>query len=156
MGIRVCRAEVDDVPHVVAIWEEFMELLRQTNPDYWKVVNGPVAFSRYLTGILEDSDFLLAVAREKKGDPAGFVLAYNETLPEWFGSERVGLIRYMAVSGNSQGRGAGREMVAFVMDWFRSLGIRRVELYVLKGLSASGYWEKIGFKPFMERRFLEI
>jgi GNAT superfamily N-acetyltransferase len=91
-----------------------------------------------------------------KSGLVGFSLAQIETLPEWFGAEQIGLIRYLAVSENYRGGGVGHEMVTFVIDWFRSLGISRAELHVLKGLPASGFWSKIGFKAFMDRRFREI
>jgi GNAT superfamily N-acetyltransferase len=154
--VNVRKAEEGDIPGIVALWEEFMELLRHTNRDYWKVSNGRAAFSRYLVGAVGETDVLVAVSEEKGTGLVGFSLARIETLPEWFGSEQIGLVRYLSVAEDHRGRGVGHEMAAFVIDWFRSLGIRRVELYVLKGLPASDFWSKLGLKEFMDRRFVEI
>ena len=37
---HVRKADERDVPDIVALWEEFMELLRCTNRHYWKVRTG--------------------------------------------------------------------------------------------------------------------
>lgn len=156
MSIHVRKAEERDIPGIVTIWEEFMEFLRCTNRHYWKIRDGRSAFSRYLVSTLSKADVLLVAAEETDRSLIGFSLAHIETLPEWFGSEQIGLLRYLAVSESYRNRGAGYEMATFVIDWFRSLGISRIELYVLKGLPASRFWSKIGFNEFMDRRFIEI
>ena len=156
MSVQVRRADENDIPGIVAIWGQFMELLRTTNRHYWEVKDGQDSFSRYLTGAVNKPEFLIAIAEDKNDGLVGFTLALIEALPEWFGSERIGLIRYMAVSEDHRSKGVGYEMVNFVMNWFRSQNIQRAELYVLYGLPASGFWEKIGFKKFMDRRFMKI
>ena len=156
MTVQVREAEQKDIPDIVDLWEEFMEMLPRVNPDYWRAVDGGEAFSRYLKNHLRDTNVLVAVADTKGAGLAGFSLALIEVLPEWFGCEPIGLIRYQSVSEKCRGKGAGRAMTDFMMDWFRSKGISRVELYVLKGLPAYDYWSKIGFRDFMDRRFLEI
>ena len=70
----------------------------------------------------------MAVAETKETGLVGFSLALIEILPEWFGSEQIGLLRYQAVSENYRGRGVGHELITFVIDWYRSLGINRIEL----------------------------
>jgi hypothetical protein len=47
-------------------------------------------------------------------------------------------------------------MAKYVIKWFRNKGLSRIEVYVLKGIPASTFWEKMGFKVFIDRRFLEI
>ncbi|MBT8367892.1 MAG: GNAT family N-acetyltransferase [Deltaproteobacteria bacterium] len=113
------------------------------------------SFTKYLEDILDKNEQLVAVA-VKENKVIGFSLAYIETLPEWFESTRIGLIRYLAVPEGAQGKGIGDQIFTFVKDWFSSFGIKRIELYVLNGLQASNFWKKIGFLKFMNRRFLEI
>lgn len=156
MTVHVREANERDTADIVALWEDFMELLRCTNPHYWKVRDGRAAFSTYLVNALTEDNILVAVAEIKGEGLVGFFLAQIEILPEWFGSEQIGIIRYQCVSENYRGKGVGHEMTTFAIEWFRSLGIRRIELNVLNGLPASGYWSKIGFKEFMDRRFIEI
>ena len=156
MGVHVRKADEGDVPGIVELWEEFMELLRCTNPDYWKVRDGRAGFSKYVVSTLREADVLVTVAETTGAGLVGFSLAQIESLPEWFGSEQIGLIRYLSVSENFRGRGIGHGMASFIIEWFRTLGISRIELYVLKDLPASVFWSKIGFKVFMDRRFMEI
>ncbi len=155
MEIKIRKAQSNDLQHILVIWEEFMAYLDQINPDYWPIKNGATAFENYLNSNLNNPKALIAVA-EKNNRILGFSLAYIEHLPEWFGQENIGLIRYLALSKNSQSQGIGTRIVDFMMNWFRDHKIKRVELYVLKGLPASHFWAKHGFVEFMDRRFLEI
>ena len=156
MAVMVREAVETDISDIMDIWEEFMAFLRDTNKDYWKVENGYAAFSKFLLSACDDQDTLVAVAENESGQIIGFSLALIDTLPEWFESQRIGLIRYVAVLENNQSKGTGYKLATFVMDWFRSRGIKRVELYVMKGLKASDFWSKMGFEVFMDRRFIEI
>lgn len=156
MTVIVRQAKESDIFNIVALWEEFMEMLPRVNPHYWKTRNGGDAFSKYLEANLGEINVLVTVAEKNGAGLVGFSLALIEVLPEWFGSERIGLIRYQAVSKNFRGKGVGHAMTNFIIEWFRSKNISRIELYILKGLPAYDYWSKIGFKDFMDRRFLEI
>ena len=109
-----------------------------------------MAFSKCLVSAISADDVLVTVAEIEGTGLVGFSLAQIETLPEWFGGEQIGLIRYQAVAEDQRGQGIGGEMAVFVIDWFRSKSIRRVELYVLKDLPASRFWSKLGFKIFMD------
>lgn len=154
MKTQVRKVLPGDIPAVVAIWREFMTMLADTNPDYWDGRRGAAAFSAHLEAVLSSTDALAAVA-ETDGHIAGFALARVEALPEWFDT-RIGLIRYLAVSPDARGLGVGKALFDAVVQWFRSQDIERVELYVLDGLPASGFWDRMGFKRFMERRFLNV
>ena len=156
MPVNIRKADQQDIPGILALWEDFMELLRDMNPHYWVVKNGRAAFSRYLERMIGEAGVLVAAAEMGGTGLLGFTLAQVETLPEWFGSEQIGLIRYLAVSDTYRGKDIGQEMAAFTIDWFRSKGISRIELYVLKDLPASDFWSKVGFKVFMDRRYMEI
>ena len=151
---HVRQAKKQDIPEIVSLWQSFMTLLQQTNSDYWEVKGGKAAFSSYLAKAVDHPDVLVAIGVDQ--ELMGFGLAQIETLPEWFGSEKIGMIRYLAVSESHQGKGLGWKISDFILDWFRAKGIKRVELYVLKDLAACGFWSRIGFKAFMDRRFKEI
>lgn len=155
MTFQVREASQKDTEGIVTIWRRFMELLRRTNQHYWKVAD-PKAFSKFISRAYAKDQVLVVVAENVQNELVGFTLAQIEILPEWFGSQKLGMIRYQAVSEDYQGRGVGRAMTDFVIDWYRSLGIVRVELNVLSGLSSSKYWSRIGFKEFMHRRFIEM
>lgn len=156
MNITIREAQENDLPDVVNLWSAFMEMLPQINNNYWDVKEGRQAFQKYLRQSLEKQDVLITLAENEKEEMVGFSLSLIEELPEWFGSEKIGLIRYQAVAEEFQGKGVGQAMTGFIFNWFRKQNIKRVELYVLEGLAASDYWSKIGFKTFMDRRFINI
>ena len=45
MSVHVREADERDASGILALWEEFMELLRCANRHYWKVKDGRAAFS---------------------------------------------------------------------------------------------------------------
>lgn len=156
MNFTIREAQESDLPDIVSLWSAFMEMLPQINNNYWDVKDGRQAFQKYLKFSLEKQDVLVTLAENETDNLVGFSLSLIEELPEWFGSEKIGLIRYQAVAAKFHGKGVGQAMTDFIFSWFRKRNIRRVELYVLEGLAASDYWLKIGFKTFMDRRFIII
>ena len=156
METIVRLASVDDVESIGSMWDEFMVYLRAINEDYWEVRNGRSEFVDYLASVLDSADVRIVVAESEKGETVGFALGLIDTLPEWFGSRRIGLIRYVAVSADVREQGIGQSLVDHLIAWYRSVGIERVELYVLAGLPAEGFWSRQGFKPFMDRRFITL
>ena len=154
--VDIRETTLGDIPDVVDIWRDSMELYRRTNPNYWKLSKkGEKAFCNHVAETLSKPDASVIVA-EENGTLVGFTLVYVESLPEWFETQQIGLIRYMAVSSVARGKKVGAMMFDFAIKWFRERRVNRVELYVLNGLPASGFWQKLGFSTFMERRFLEL
>lgn len=152
MDLFIRQANEADIPLILPIWAQFMAFLQERNPDYWALTGGEGAFGQHLQSSIAEANTLVSVA-ELDGLIAGFCLAYIERLPEWFGAEKIGLIRYLAVANDHQSQGIGQELVVNTLDWFDTKEIERVEVFVLNGIPASRFWDKMGFKPFMDRRF---
>ena len=149
------KATKRDIKQIIEIWLDFMHYLRDINPDYYSLSPNPISFSDFLAESMELEERRIFLA-EEEGEICGFLLAFVETLPEWFGEEKIGLIRYLAVREGMQQKGIGKKLFDKSMQWFRSERIKRVELYVLQGIPASGFWKKQGFRKLMDRRFLLI
>ena len=150
------KAQKKDIPSIVKIWSDFMKYLQNANKDYYRVKNGDNSFSDFLHDVVEyDKDKRVFIA-EQNGNIAGFILIAIEHLPEWFGNEKIGLIRYLAIKEGERERGLGKKLVLFATDWFISMNIRRIELYVLKGIIASSFWKHLGYRVLMDRRFIEL
>lgn len=153
--MEIRKAKKEDLGQIIQIWIDFMQYLQAVNADYYAAKVDQRAFLHYLNGILGQDESNLLVAVEDQ-EIHGFLLARQELLPAWFGGSKLGLVRYLAVKQGQQERGVGKALVASTLAWFREQGIYRIELYVLDGLPASTFWKKSGFKPLMERRFLEL
>ena len=155
MDVVIREANAYDIEYILPIWVEFMAFLEGCNPDYWETKDGESAFNQHLSNAIEEPRTFVAVA-EVDGVLVGFCLAYIEKLPAWFAIEKIGLIRYLAVLQDYRQGGIGQKLVRYMLEWFRTNGVERVEVFVLKGIPASSFWTKLGFKEFMDRRFLEI
>ena len=147
-------ANHSDIEHIIDIWNPFMMDLGKTNNDYYKKVDSQ-SFSNHLIDVIPSQKGILLIS-ESKGEITGFILGYVEALPEWFGSKQIGLIRYLAIKEAHHNLGTGKSLLEEAVKWYKNKNIHRIELYVLNGLKADGFWRKMGFKPLMERRFIEI
>ena len=147
-------AHKQDIPEVLDIWVAFMDYLQIINSNYYELINKD-DFSIHLHYIIESPENHLIVAEEENGI-IGFILGYEETLPAWFGSGKIGLIRYLAIREHFQNKGTGQLLFKAMRDWFLDKDIDRIELYVLEGLPANEFWKKMGFKSLMDRKFLNI
>jgi len=153
--MEIRRAFEEEIPQIYEIWLAFMDYLRKINPDYYSLSSDNSSFSEFLKESIEKEERRIFIAAEE-GEILGFLLAFIDTLPEWFGKEKLGLIRYLAVKEGHQQKGLGEDLLGHSLKWFKSEGIQRVELYVLEGIPASDFWKKQGFRKLMDRRFLLI
>ena len=149
------KATEKDIEQIMEIWLDFMHYLRDINPDYYALSPDHTSFSDFLAKSMDREERSIFVA-EEEGIVCGFLLAFVEALPEWFGEEKIGLIRYLAVREGKQQKGIGQQLFDQSIQWFSSEKIKRVELYVLQGIPASDFWKKQGFRKLMDRRFLLI
>ena len=149
--IRPIRQE--EIKEVSALWLEFMHYLHEVNPDYYLDPNQK-AFANYLQQHLTSSEHMVLVA-QLDDQVIGFLMARVEQ-QSWFDGSKMGFIRFLVVREQYQSQGIGRAMVDQVLGWFESLLVKRIELYVLKGLPASGFWDRMGFEILMDRRFFEF
>ena len=133
-----------------------MNYLQKENKDYYKLKNGANSFSIFLHNTVGFDDEKRIFIAEHNGNITGFILVGIEHLPEWFGKEKIGLIRYLAIKEGERNKGIGKELVLFATNWFKSMEIQRIELYVLNGIKANSFWENLGYRVLMDRRFLEL
>ena len=88
-----------------------------------------------------DPDFIHVLAFDKDGRPVGTARINHK-----------GKIGRMAVLKNYRRQGIGRKMIQALMDYGRKNSI--TDFHVSSQVTATGFYEKIGFEPFGEE-FLE-
>ena len=147
--------EQNDIPEILNLWQNFMQYLVEINDAYYELKDGKNAFKVHLEKIDSDVNTTLLVC-EINREIVGFIYGYVESLSPWFGSAQIGIIRYLAVSDRAQKMGVGKALFNAIQMWFKMRGISRLELYVLNGLTANDFWEKMGFTTLMERKYLNI
>ena len=98
MPVHGLKAHERDISESLATWEESMESFNTPSSHYWQGRGGPGAFSRYLESAIKEPDVLVVVADEKGTGLVGFSWVLIQSRPEWFDPERIGVLRYQAVS----------------------------------------------------------
>jgi ribosomal protein S18 acetylase RimI-like enzyme len=68
---------------------------------------------------------------ERNGELVGFLAGRIRALPSYFGGTQAGFISDVYVDDAHRRNGFGRQLVSTAMDWFRNLGISRLELQVI-------------------------
>ncbi len=57
-----------------------------------------------------------------------------------------GKLDYLVVLKEARGKGYGGRLLGWALDAFRESGVRRIELRVVDGNDAAGFYEKYGFR----------
>lgn len=87
----------------------------------------------------------LLVAQDRSGQRLGFV--FLESLRDYFRSESHGHVGILAVSGEAEGRGAGRALLQAAEGWARSRGYAFVTLNVFeRNRRAREVYERAGYE----------
>jgi len=128
-GYSVREGVADDVPLLKSLWLALYENQKANG----MLVELPAdAFDRWaasLTPMLGRFACLFVV--ESNSELVGFLAGRIRALPSYFGGEQAGFISDVYVDGAHRRNGFGRQLVSAAMDWFRGLGITRLELQVI-------------------------
>ena len=153
MAIRF--AEEKDLARVNDLRRQVNELHVKGKPDVFKP-----GFCReledYVNVIFADESQRIVVA-ERDGAICGFVVLHHIRKPENpFMFERDFLdIDEFAVDERYRRRGVATEMVAFIRDWAKAQGFKRLELNMWEfNQGALQFYEAAGFSTY--RRYMEM
>ncbi|NJL56279.1 GNAT family N-acetyltransferase [bacterium] len=80
-----------------------------------------------------------------------------DLVPEMFEQEAAGFLADIYVAEAYRTQGVGRNLVAALADWFRSRGVRHLELYVAShNLAGRSFWEAVGGQEIMRQVRVEL
>lgn len=135
-----------DLPVLVDIWHE-RALIQQQRllPD------ARSRWSAAALGWLDDPDVRILTAETDEGQLAGYIVgriqaAAPGTLPEW-----QGVVTEMAIDAHQYHRGAGRQMVEALRQWFASRQINRILVMVSpRSPVEQAFWRGLGASKWME------
>jgi ribosomal protein S18 acetylase RimI-like enzyme len=143
--LRVRQAAPDDLPAIVALFEELDRLQHE-----WRVFTPRPGFydgvaDKYRQSV-ESGDALVLVA-EDEGDIVG--MAYGEVeVPSRFSDERSLDLSGVVVRAGHRGKGVGRELVAEAARFATESGVAYVTLNTFsQNAHALGFWQAMGFSP---------
>ena len=87
----------------------------------------------------------------------GYCISVVTKKPRIYKFRDYGLIDMVAVSKDWRNKGVGERLVKMSFDWFRSKGIRRVEVEVAVCNEVSmAFWKKMKFVAYEEKQYLML
>ena len=150
------EAGLSDIPQVVDVWTEFMQFHADLNPTFTRGPEAEEAFAKHLEDRINSEKSLLLVAQQHE-TIVGYCLAGMAERPPVFVDREYGMIDDLAVVGDKRRQGIGEALLKATEDWFRMRGTCRVELQLVTANEvASGFWTKMGYERYMERRFKTV
>ena len=148
--LNIRRAEPEDIPSVVRLWEEFMDFHSARDGRLRRAPDATRVFAAFLEDRLRNPGTAVWVA-ELERTRVGYALAVLAEAPPVFLDRRHGQIHDLAVTARFRRQGIGAALLATALAWFREQGVTRVELRVSTSNEvASAFWNKQGFAPFSE------
>lgn len=153
MAVRF--AEEKDLARVNELRRQVNEVHVKGKPDVFKPGFGP-QLRDYINVIFSDESQKIAVA-ERDGVIRGFAVLHHINKPENpFMYERDFLdIDEFGVDENARRQGVAMEMIAFIRDYAKAQGFKRLELNMWEfNRGALAFYEAAGFSTY--RRYMEM
>jgi GNAT superfamily N-acetyltransferase len=146
--VTVRRAAKGDIPTIVELWHE----LQLANCGYDKrLAVKPSAQSWYegFMGLQIDHDNAIVVVADLDGKVVGYGFGQVMQRPTLADGD-CGYIADLCVAPSARGRGVGRRIFLEIRSWFFRVGIRHIEVQVVRSNPASqAFWRKMGFDEFL-------
>ncbi|MGN6475450.1 MAG: GNAT family N-acetyltransferase [Mycobacteriales bacterium] len=146
-------ATADDVPVLLALWDE----LRQVG-GRGERANNPVSTVEVrdrLTQVIENPAYRIVIATLDDA-PAGMVVL-QATRPDPFTDARVVNVAHLVVGNNTRHKGVGHALLAAAADFATERRLDQVSVSVYPSLrDASRFFARLGFAPAATRRVAPV
>lgn len=146
MTITARRAQVDDLPALIRMYEE-LESEQSAIREIWPHADGlddPVEDS--LLSLLQ-IDSATSVVGEIDGVAVGFLIATEEALLEPLTDRYIGVVRFIFTDHEARGVGVGGAMLDVAMERLEDRGMDLFDAHVSPGHRlAKNFFESNGFK----------
>ncbi len=154
-NLTIRKAKPADLVEVVELWKELMNFHCNLDPFFTQAKDGPNNFLKWVEKQMELEDAELIIA-DVSGKIVGYAKIEISKYPPVFEKKQYGMISDVSVAEEYRRNGIGEALYGKAMDWFEEKGMTRIELRVADVNSvARGFWEKMGFKPYMTTMFKE-
>jgi ribosomal protein S18 acetylase RimI-like enzyme len=154
--VVIRRATKGDLPAIVELWKEFMDFHSRHDPILTRSAEGHERFAEYLGERLDDPEAIVVVA-EVGGELVGYCLGAVDHRPAVFDRREYGSVKDLAVTEAYRRQRIGVHLFEAVREWFRERGLDRVELLVAtENPAANAFWHRLGFRPYLERLFIDL
>ena len=149
-------AQQRDVEAIGHLWVELMSFHAKLDARFALPLQGRINYTRYLHNALHDDSFRVLVA-EERGVLLGYVLGYVAQSAPTFPQARYGFIADLCVTQALRRHGAGTALVRAICQWFRTQGMRNIQLNVAHHNPVSqAFWRKVGCTDYLDHMWLEL
>jgi len=153
LTIRI--AKPSDLAEVVELWKELMDFHSDLDPFFTQSKDGPNNFLKWVEKQMELEDAELIIA-DVSGKIVGYAKIEISKYPPVFEKKQYGMISDVSVAEEYRRQGIGEALFDKSEEWFEGKGISRIELRVANvNPVARGFWERMGFKPYMTTMYKE-
>lgn len=144
------RASVDDLPAIVARWDELMAAHASLDATLYATADhAPGTYRAFVRRHMGKPGSLVLVA-EVAGEVRGYLLGGAGRRSPIYTVGDVGMIFDLAVAPASRRQGLGRALVDAALAWFDARGLEHVQVnFSMANPSASRFWPALGFEPFL-------
>jgi GNAT superfamily N-acetyltransferase len=154
--VTIRKAVAEDVSSIVELWKELMDFHKERDRIFSRSATGHEAIADFVTGHISGETSCVLVAEVDK-NLVGYCLAFIKKYPPVLEMLEYGLVEDLGVTKRYQRRRIGERLLKEVQNWFSEKGVHRIEARVAKcNKSATEFWAKMGFSPYLETVFLEI
>jgi ribosomal protein S18 acetylase RimI-like enzyme len=146
----------NDIPRILGLWKEFMDFHKERDPAFTRSVTGHEGFRSFVEENMKSETAQVLVA-DAGNSLVGYCLARITERPPVFEDRRYGQILDLAVAAPRRRGGVGEALLGEALKWFQKQRISRVDVAVSTANEvASAFWEKHGFKTYMQVRRRDI
>ncbi len=155
-GVTIRAATYQDVPAIVALWEELMDFHWAKDPFFERAHNGSNLFARFVEeNVRNDAACVLVAVIEEK--IVGYCQGFLDRHPPVIAEPEYGQVLDFAVTALHQGTGIGTQMFETLREWFRKEGVHRIEVrHSSSNEIAARFWAQMGFKPYLQTLFTKL
>lgn len=147
-AIVIRRARERDVSTIVRLWQE----LQQANTGYDSRLavkpSAPSWYEAFMRLQIEHDNAYVVVA-EVDGVVMGYAFGQVMQRPTLAEGD-CGYVADLCVASTHRGHGIGRRLFQELRSWFHRVGVRHLEVQVVRNNPASqAFWRKMGFDEFL-------
>ncbi len=156
MEIQLRKANESDLPRLVDLWMEMMGQHHEFEPRMELTALAPSAYRSYLLLHLRSPKSLVALIEDGE-KVQGFCCAYVCNNLPMFKPSEFGYLSDIYVAPDLQRQGVGTQLLDYVSDWLKGVGITCLQLQVYrKNEKGRRFWEKKGFEPYFDRMWRDL
>jgi ribosomal protein S18 acetylase RimI-like enzyme len=146
----------EHVPEIVELWKELSDHHSNIDSFFTRRRNAHLNFTSFLAELILSNEAKVFIA-VKNAEVLGYIITKVEKYPPIYMLKTYGTIYDILVTSKYRRKGIGTKLLEEALEWFKSLGLERIELSIVPAnIESSSFWKKHGFQEYMHKLFKKI